>query len=321
MFAQLLPWITQHPDNSHIYLVNGKPVITFWGFVSAGASRDHTPLNSLSAAPSSPAAPSAPGSPPAPLLPPATADKPWWRRWWLWLLPLLLLALLLLGLRACMPDKPALPVSATQPATPSLPNVTLSGAAASVLPAAGQAPALATPLTRAQHEALPAQPIASEAASKSGTTADAAPQASPAAGQDKAVPPQAPNDSPAAQTDPLTLPEQAPDGRADFLNGDWRVRAGIQDRNTGEPLRLQYQFEQGQGHVTLKRHNGVSCQAPVGAAMSGGALLINNGAAARCSDGTSYEMPAIRCQPDANRTASCTGNYGAEQFPLTMRKP
>src|SRR5690606_30559753 len=107
-------------------------------------------------------------------------------------------------------------------------------------------------------------------------------------------PPHVPASMPeSAQGAPLAFPTQlSPNGTPTFLNGNWRVRAGIQDRNTGAPLHLHYQFQDGQGHDTLDRHNGVQCQAPVSALLNDGALDINSSAIASCTDGGTYEMPA-----------------------------
>ena len=156
-------------------------------------------------------------------------------------------------------------------------------------------------------------------ASNDSTASPVPPALTDDAADNHAEPPVLPSQQAAGP--PLAIPAQAPNGVANFLNGDWRVRAGIQDRHTGEPLSLQYQFKDGEGQVTLNRRNGVSCQAPVKAAMADGALLINNGSAATCSDGSTYDMPEIRCTPDNADTAACQGQYGSEQFPLTMRQP
>ncbi|MDY0883786.1 SrfA family protein [Dongia soli] len=111
VFGRLLELCTRIPDESHLYLINGKPLVTFWGFVRAGADATKHVLSSLATAPAIGA--SAPAA--APVEAPLEAERrrPWW--WWLlWLLLLLLLlALLLFGLRSC---------SAVQPYVPMLPD-------------------------------------------------------------------------------------------------------------------------------------------------------------------------------------------------------
>lgn len=107
MFARMLPLAIHIPDESHIYLVDGKPVISFWGFDPLDAPPDVDVIRDLRP----PAAPAAPQEVPRPAPPPVApvvaaveASRPWWR-WLLWLLPLLLLLLLLLfflfGLKGC----------------------------------------------------------------------------------------------------------------------------------------------------------------------------------------------------------------------------
>ena len=277
-------------------------MLTFWGFLARGADRTLAPLHAVRPAPvAAPIAADRPIAAPAvaAAAPIVAAATPWWKRWWWWLLLALLLALLLFGLRACvpglggMPRLPSLGSPELPAVSPALPDVDVG---------ASTEPRVVDGVVVDDSTASPVPPA---------MTDDAADQ--------HAEPPVLP--SPQAAGTPLAIPAQAPNGVADFLNGDWRVRAGIQDRNTGEPLSLQYQFKDGEGQVTLNRRNGVSCQAPVKAAMADGALLINNGSAATCSDGSTYDMPEIRCTPDNANTAACQGQYGSEQFPLTMRQP
>ena len=108
LLGQLLKWILHHPDSSFVFLVDGQPVITFWGFVHNGADRTLDPLHALR-----PAVPvAAPVRAPAvetaaattTLLDATLERRPWWKRWWLWLALLLLLLALLFGLRACAPN-------------------------------------------------------------------------------------------------------------------------------------------------------------------------------------------------------------------------
>lgn len=117
----------------------------------------------------------------------------------------------------------------------------------------------------------------------------------------------------------MSIPPDAADGTADFLNGNW-AGAGIQEVGTGKPLRLKYDFQDGKGQATVSRSDGVQCQAPVTAAMQGGQLSINSAGQAACADGSSYELPQVDCIPNANGAADCTGNYGAQGFPMLMNK-
>ena len=118
------------------------------------------------------------------------------------------------------------------------------------------------------------------------------------------------------------LAEPAPvtaNSEVDFLNGNWQAKGGIQDKRTGKPLRLEYKFNNGQGDVTVRRNDGVSCTGPVSAAMNNAVLAINSQGQAKCADGGVYDMPAVSCKPDAKNMADCTGSYGNEFFPMTMQ--
>ena len=62
------------------------------------------------------------------------------------------------------------------------------------------------------------------------------------------------------QSNNLALPEDAmKQGSTKFLDGQWNVGAGIQDEATGKPLQLTYNFNQGNGEVTITRSDGVKC--------------------------------------------------------------
>lgn len=128
IFGKLLAQATRIPSDEHVYLVDGRPVMTFWGFTERGAQPGYDVIGGLDA-----------GRRSASVLPAAVPDaayddegeglatgpavveerrrRPWWM--WLLLIPLLLLllALLLFGLQECgyydvrglfglAPDKP-----------------------------------------------------------------------------------------------------------------------------------------------------------------------------------------------------------------------
>ncbi len=86
VFGRLLEQVTSFPDDGHVYLVQGRPVITFWGFQHQSAPVGSSPLLNLDVEPRQ-----------APLAG-IRRSLSWW-----WLLPLLLLLALLLIwlLRGC----------------------------------------------------------------------------------------------------------------------------------------------------------------------------------------------------------------------------
>jgi len=105
VFGRLLALCPFIPDTSHIFIIKGQPVITFWGFVPAGADPSRHRLADVvkqepvkrvaAAAPFTPAA--AAGAAAVPI-----AEAASWWRWLWWLLGLLLLLLILLmALRSC----------------------------------------------------------------------------------------------------------------------------------------------------------------------------------------------------------------------------
>lgn len=83
-FSLLLPLALETPDESSVFLVNGRPVLTFWGFARLAPSGP-APVLVEGAPPPTP--------PPLPRLASAAAPKRWSRRAALLLLPLLLLGL------------------------------------------------------------------------------------------------------------------------------------------------------------------------------------------------------------------------------------
>jgi outer membrane biosynthesis protein TonB len=109
VFGRLLALCPFIPDTSHIFIIKGQPVVTFWGFVPAGADPSRHRLADVVKQ-----EPVARPTAAAPIAPPPTAamatggaamavaeGTSWWRWLW-WLLGLLLLLLILLmALRSC----------------------------------------------------------------------------------------------------------------------------------------------------------------------------------------------------------------------------
>jgi outer membrane biosynthesis protein TonB len=110
VFGRLLALCNHIPDTSHIFIIKGQPVLTFWGFVPAGADPSRHKLADLvkqepvvktaAAAPIAPAAAAGAGGAVLASVPIAAGSGFW--RWLWWLLSLLLLLLILLiALRSC----------------------------------------------------------------------------------------------------------------------------------------------------------------------------------------------------------------------------
>ncbi|MBV7550990.1 hypothetical protein KW841_01370 [Pseudomonas sp. PDM28] len=336
VFGKLLKRVIHIPDENFVYLVQGKPVLTFWGFEHAGTDLNRDPLHCLYQVPPLPPVVEAPAVPP---VVPVVA-RPWWRRWWwLLLLPLLLLLLwLLLGLRGCVPiplvavdllPKGVVPVEKQLEEPPLTGNVTTLNGIPVTGSVIGSTTGTGTAVTGAQGVESPAV---------EGNEADAAPAdlskdpAKDPAAENRTAPPEnktAPPDvtSPEAEKSaatkagpPLSIPPDAADGAAKFLDGQYNAGAGIQDRRTGKPLRLEYQLKDGKGKVTVHQADGSKCSGPVSATMKGGSLAIDSQGQAVCGDGSTYDMPKVNCRPGATTVADCTGGYGKEQFPMSMRQ-
>ena len=355
VFGKLLTCVIPFPDENFVYLVDGRPVLTFWGFIHAGAERAREPLLCLYpkvakaaepvvAPPVAPPTPVPPVAPLAPPPPPVVPGTPWWRRWW-WLLPLLLLLLLLLlfGLRRCTPEV-VVPPTNDWPTTNNEDidlnkrggSVTVPGGTGNGLgnlgsgngsagTGAGGSPqdgSLAPGSdTATPPEQKPADGSTAPEPPAPAPESEPQPEPQPEPTQAPPAPPELPDGKqpPANAQNMLSIPPGAANGNADFLNGDW-AGAGIQEVGTGKPLRLKYDFKDGKGQATVRRSDGVNCQAPVSAAMNQGQLSINSTGQAACADGSSYELPQVNCKPGATSAADCSGNYGAEAFPMLMKQ-
>ena len=150
---------------------------------------------------------------------------------------------------------------------------------------------------------------------------EAAPQTMPQASADPGAVSTATAAAPLGQ--PMQIPaEAAQSGSVSFLDGRWRAAGGIQDANTGQPVRLWYEFKDGKGSVTVEKAEGVRCQADASPQMASGQLLITAaGGVARCSDGTSIALPTISCTPSQSGQANCTGvTSDGKPLPIMIRQ-
>jgi hypothetical protein len=122
---------------------------------------------------------------------------------------------------------------------------------------------------------------------------------------------------------PMLIPDSALNsGSTRFLDGSWSAGAGIQDAATGKPVRLEYDFSQGngQGRVTVRRGDGVQCTGSVGAQMQGRTVQINDRGTAKCTDGSTMALPKVTCTPGVGNQAACQGQYdNGTSFPVSMR--
>lgn len=321
VFSRLLPFATQIPDESHIHLVDGRPVITFWGFTRLNAAPEADVIRDLALRPA-PVAAAAAVEPAVPL--PLPVAQTWLQRWW-WLLPmlfLLLLLLLLFGLRGFTALME--PAAITVP-TEEIPKTELP---AGTLPPVGVVPQIGVPQVAVPGVLVPGTTLPDGTVPRSGTgvvvppgstpentppkpdgiidkPATTDPTKPPALDADKTLSPAKPDTPPPP---PLTLPDKAmKDGSTAFLDGRWRSRTSLMDSQTGRPLEVEYDFKNGKGTATILRSDGSKCPAPVEANVQGGKLTLNQTADAKCADGQVFDRSKVECRPGKDGKAECRG--------------
>ena len=359
------------PSNQFVYIVNGKPVITFWGFVYPQTPQNNSPFNCLKSI-----------QQPIPLAStvtePEVIKKPWWKRWWAWLLGLLLLLLLLLailGLRGCRQNvdvsinheiakenniNQLLPADEKQDVKEVKTkdqvidrqiNVIngIKNSSKNLVDANGvpiNTEVLGDALNTVDPNAIPNNvennngdinqiPDAlNNKDDKAGVpnTAETDKKDNLNGSKDEDNKGQIPQDSNKDnnsdtninpdKVDNLTLsPDQIKQGSTKFLDGQWSVSGGIQDKATGKPLQLSYELKDGNGQVTVTRSDGVKCVGQVDSGIQNANLSIGSNNQAICSDNSKYQLPKIQCKSGNNNQADCQGIYdNGTSFPITMKK-
>ncbi|MTD09139.1 hypothetical protein GKN89_20660 [Serratia sp. YC16] len=303
LFGALLAKAMHIPDPNHVYLVDDRPVLTFWGFIKPQAQNPDDPLACLrpaetevekpapiAAAPRKPAmaepvtpAPVAEPEPvptPAETVAPPVAARPRRRRAiWIGLPLMLLLGGALAGWLGRSPTPPA-PEPAPLAAKPQ---------PVSPVKAAAPLPKLHLPLAHATLMPPPPAPVLPQPVDKNA----------------------------------LVLPPEAVKaGSTRFLNGKWRATVALKDPITGKRPSLQYRLNAGKGNAIIAYGDGVSCRVAVEAGlMQSGNLVINSRTKARCSDGSRYQIPEIVCRQGETGAAECTGRYDADTtYPMTFKR-
>ncbi|MEE3661597.1 SrfA family protein [Brenneria sp. g21c3] len=354
LFGVLLAKAIQFPGANHVYLVDGKPVLTFWGFVNLDKKSRADALDCLREVEKAVEPIASPLSAyEEPLTEQATepepADKPEqrparesvttarrnpWLRFW-WVLPAVaLLAVLSQQIRGWIagredtpkppalaatikPEKRALPASPAEP-TPAPQTVN------EVAPVAQPEAEPPKPDVESKNSDAPAAAVAQpEPVAEPDETAPAAsdePKAAEAAPVEPAVIQETPV---TARKGELVMPADAVRmGSVNFLNGSWRVSIDAKTPVTGRPPSLIYQIRNGKGTARITHGDGVTCRTDIEAGlMSSGNLVINSRYRARCSDNTRYQMPAIVCKQGTADIAECTGRYNADAvFPMTIKR-
>lgn len=345
-FGALLAKAFQFPAANYVYLVGGRPVITFWGFIHLDQKpltdaleylREALPVitaqplvdpiappvqqpNAAAVYAETASLPVEPENEPdeapkvaIPPVPPTLQKKSAWRRWG-WVAPGIALAgALVWQFRAGVPSQPITsePVVAHTPEKRVLPATEkpkeAEVVAQNVTPIAPPPVVVETP------------PVAEKApvVAQKPAPAPSAPAVETVVAEAK------PEETKPVDKNALVMPTLAVKlGKTDFLNGTWRVTAEAKTPTIGKPASLRYQLKEGQGTVRLTHGEGVTCRANVTAGlMQSGNLIINSRVKARCSDGSRYQMPEIVCSQRASGPAECSGRYDDDNLiPLTFKR-
>ena len=339
------------PDENCIFIVNGRPVITFWGFLNKGDTVTETPFTRLrqSVNTIAPAAVATAATATEAVV--ATRSHKWC--WLLLLLLLLLLPFLLyllwwyffargLPLFKTYPDlgnfsldpnvKFDLPIpDITGPdlgfSLPgvdlTLPNVNLDGNTTlvdpalktdGVVPVDGTVPVaddsqLVDPNTNLPVDDANANVPAEDLNSKTNddeTKVD----------DNKATDETSPNTVPPELNDkegPELSNEDLKSGDISKLDGKWNVNSPLVERQTNQPIDLQYEFKNGEGTATVTYRNGTKCTGSVNGKLASGALNISSESIAKCSDGSDFVLPEVKCTTGKNGNSDCNSVYSGKK--------
>ncbi|ELY4543533.1 ssrAB-activated protein [Cronobacter sakazakii] len=349
LFGALLAKAVQFPGANFLYLVDGKPVITFWGFVNLNQGARDDVLECLREAepiepeiimtpqeePEPEPTPLMMTEPDAPLLatppvsPAPVAPAP--------AAPVHASAAALAAYAAeaeatTPPEETApAPVKAPTPALRSrVPLWTWPLAAAVVMGAVAApvtwyllqqketaAPTVSVAQIKAQEIApAPVKSVDAPAAPAAPVVA-VAPTTSLPLAEAKVTPP-----APVVEEKPVAAPapvdknalvmdaNQVKAGTTRFLNGTWRLSIGSPDPITGKATSMRVEMKNNKGTARVTLGDNVVCKAELFSGLhQTGELMIKTRGKARCSDGSRYPMPEVACKAGPNDVAECTGRY------------
>ena len=331
-FARLLRHALTAPGEESLHVVDGRPVMTFWGF-SAEAALPGVFLASPPAPPPKIAAPPEAvfASAPAVAAVASGTRSAWWQWLLLALLLLLLLAVLVWLIRPYLPHlEPRLEAEARERAL-----------AFSVRqPLELQQTRAATLRQDNENLRLELARLTDELARRSGAcaagvvgsngvvvgTADGKPIERGASagtapndrgvdrGKDQAKGQNAPANA-KDEPKPMVVPPEAQQKQdLAFLKGDWRSRSGLATAQGENDLRPSYTLDdKGKGKVSFVQKNGATCEAPAEARWDGGKLVIEEKANPKCSDGRTYARNTVNCEIGPDGVAQCKGNQPGDQ--------
>lgn len=337
LFGILLENVFRFPASQHIYLVDNKPVITFWGFSALNASHQEDPLAPLRAMlipePE-------PEREPLPEPEPVAMNEP---------------TLISFAPKEEVHIDDPLPTVVT---LSSVEKPQLSAEAPAVAPHSEPAAAVSIwpkvvrrvaivgvvliaipttwePLSR---YVLPLIAQSDEHAAARAVVPEPAPimppepafsSSLPLAQATVVTPPVTEKEKPEATAEvpipknALVLPAASVKaGTTRFLNGNWHATIEFRDAISGKPPVLRYQINNNTGTVRLTLGDNTTCRAEITSGlMQSGNLVIKNNGKARCSDGSRYTVPEVVCSQGLTGAAQCTGRFDSDTtVPVTFRK-
>jgi len=339
LFGSLLAKAFQFPGENFLFLVDGKPVITFWGFVNLNENAREDVLDCLreSLRPEPMPAPveepvSEPEPEPVPVMVFEQADAPL-------VTPPPVVRMTVDDVYGAEPVP-----TVTQEAQPTAEHMLVirkpkrrlplwALPVAAVLVAAVAAPLL-WPKTAPSAEPVVAPPAPAPVAiaPKPVQSAPAMEMTLPLHQADVvAVSAKEPEQKPADEAVVIAaIPKEAmvmdalqvKTGSTRFLNGTWRVMLDVKDPITGKPPSLRYQIQNNKGTARVVHGDNIVCRTDIFSGLhSNGELLIKTRGNARCTDGSRYPMPEITCKAGTNDVAECSARYDAKTVvPLTFKK-
>ncbi|MGK3361765.1 SrfA family protein [Citrobacter portucalensis] len=320
LFGSLLEKAIQFPGENHVFLVDGKPVITFWGFVNLNENPRDDVLDCLRIADVPPVVTVAEPEQEEEIAPEITfaeADVP----------------LLTPVVDLPKPTEPQPPVIVNEPevTAPPVQEKPIRRLPLWSLPVAAVIiAAIVGPLLWKQQTAQPGPAVAAVEVAK----VDMAPlpaltsalplhraEVTPAVKKEKPV--EGPVVIAAIPKDALVMDaNQMKAGTTRFLNGNWRVMVDVKDPVSGKAPSLRYQIQANKGTARVVHGDNIVCRAEIFSGLhQSGELMIKSRGNARCTDGSRYPMPEITCKAGTNDVAACTARYDDHaEIPLTIKK-
>lgn len=322
LFGSLLEKAIQFPGENHVFLVDGKPVITFWGFVNLNENPRDDVLDCLRLADIPPVVTVTEPDPKEETSPEITfteADAP-------------LLTPIVEPQKPVEPEPQPLVMINEPEVTP--PPVQVKPARRlplwSLPVAAVIIAAIVGPLLWKQHAVIPTPSVAPIAVAKADMTP--LPELTSALPLHRAeVIPLAKKEKPdagpvviaAIPKDALVMDaSQMKAGTTRFLNGNWRIIVDVKDPVSGKAPSLRYQIQTNKGTARVVHGDNIVCRAEIFSGLhQSGELMIKSRGNARCTDGSRYPMPEITCKAGTNDVAACTARYDDHaEIPLTIKK-